>query len=134
MQITGLWLAARTHGSGIAIVEKLAFLPGELGTYAVYDWTLQYYDTFTWKLAGEDRISIVGGERFFRDSQSADVLSTDSRFDFDDVPFSITSYLPEDDRVDVLRIELGPDYSNTFFRSKDPIAAYEPPSFEKESG
>lgn len=132
MQITGIWLAARTHGSGMAIVEKLAFLPSDTGTYAVYDWSLQYYDTFTWELLDEGRMRISGEDRVFMDSDRTAVLKTDSRFDFPKVPFTISSYLPEEDRVDVLRIELGPDYSNTFFRSKDPISSYEPPAFDRE--
>ncbi len=133
MQITGIWLAAKTHGSGMAIVEKLAFLPSDTGTYAVYDWSLQYYDTFTWELLNEGSMRISGEDRFFMDSERTAVLKTDSRFDFSETSFTITSYLPEEDHVDVLRIGLGPDYSNTFFRSKDPISSCQPPSFDQES-
>jgi hypothetical protein len=50
MDIHGIWCAMRRQKSGYTYTEQLAFLlPDHTGTYEVYDWTLQYYDTFAWE-------------------------------------------------------------------------------------
>jgi hypothetical protein len=131
LQITGIWLAAKTHGSGMVILEKLAFLPDGTGTYSVHDWALQYYDNFEWELTGESEIRITGKDRFFMDSERTTVLKTDSSFDFPKVSFSISGHQSGEEAVDVLRMDLGPDYSNTFFLSKDPVESYTPPAFSR---
>ena len=134
MSIEGIWLAAKTHGSGFIITEKLIFHPDGTGTYEVYDWSLQFYEEFQWALLSEYRICITGTQRFFADEDRTTVLSIRSRFRFPDAAFSIQAHEPSDEIIKhVLRIELGINYADTYFLSGEPVDAHPPPEFRLSS-
>ena len=102
--IVGIWSADSIYGPGAQADTVLVFLPDGAGVLEEWNFSLSYYDLFTWQIGGDSALNVTGVKSVTQD-EAGQVMDEPSLFGVEQFLFSVDEEdIPKGGVAEVLTI------------------------------